>query len=563
MTRIILFTFIISFSLQACVSKKNTIYKSVNPSYFQHYNAVIQRNIGNNSLASNYIYNALKNDQTNPALYYELALLKLNEEKYEEATFLLEQAIKLDSTQNDIYKKLLLNIYDKTNNSEKAIAILNSLITKGKTPYIIYQKAYFLIKSNKILEASELLRQELKDSNNPEIKSFLVELYLQTNNLDSAIFLLNQLEKEFPDNINPLIKLGVIHTMRGEDSLSFEKYQKAIFINPNEPRALYGVIINSIDKDDKLARSLLNEYVNNNYIEEEIKLYSIFDITTRENFTKRNRIFLDSLLHDLSTRNEHNLNFNKLLFQRNIQQNNLKEALIINNRILAIDSFNIEFYLSKIQIEFSLEKHTEVISSATKALAIFPSKGNFYLYKAFSEEKIFSRKKSISTLEIGLGFISDSKEKSDLLGTLADYYYSEGNKKKAFSLYEDAIQHNPLNYHSLNNYSYYLSLEKEQLTKALRMINIVVNDNPSNSTYLDTKGWILFKMGNYTEARDFLRLAIINGGNASPVILEHYGDALYKTGNKESAYIYWLKAKEAGGNSEILLKKVNTMTYVE
>ncbi len=563
MTRLIIFTLIIAFSLQACVSKKNTIYKSVNPSYFQHYNAVIQRNIGNYSLASSFIYNALKNDQTNPALYYELALLKLNEEKYEEATFLLEQAIKLDSTQNDIYKKLLLNIYDKTNNGEKAIAILNSLITKGKTPYIIYQKAYFLIKGNKILEASELLKQELKDSNNPEIKSFLVELYLQTNNLDSAIFLLNQLEKQFPDNINPLIKLGVIHTMRGEDSLSFEKYQKAIFINHNEPRALYGLIINSIDKDDKLARSLLNEYVNNNYIEEEIKLYAIFDILQRENFTKRNRLFLDSLLHDLSTKNVYNLNFNKLLFQRNIQHNNLKEALIINNRILAIDSLNLEFYLSKIQIEFSLEKHTEVISSATKALAIFPSKGNFYLYKAFSEEKIFSRKKSISTLEIGLSFISDSKEKSDLLGTLADYYYSEGNKKKAFSSYEDAIQHNPLNYHSLNNYSYYLSLEKEQLTKALRMINIVVNDNPNNSTYLDTKGWILFKMGKYTEARDFLRLAIINGGNTSPVILEHYGDALYKTGNKESAYIYWLKAKEAGGNSEILLKKVNSMTYVE
>ncbi len=563
MTRLILFTFIIACSLQACVSKRSTIYKSVNPSYFQHYNAVIKRNIGNYSLASNYIYNALKNDPKNPALYYELALLKLNEEKYDESIFLLEQSMKLDTTNSDIYNKLLLNIYDITNNGEKAITILNNLIKKEKTPYFVYQKAHFLIKSNNIHEATELLKQEIQDSNNPELKSILVELYLQTNNPDSAISLLNQLEYEFPDNINPLIKLGILHSMRGEDSLSYDKYQKALFINPNEPRALYGVIVNRIENNDSSAKQLLNDYINNSYIEDEIKLYAIFDILSRDAFTKNNKFFIDSLLNVLSNKNLKNLNFNKLLFQRNIQNNNLAEALIYNRRILALDSLNLEFYLSKVHIEFSLEKHFEVISTASKALSIFPDKGDFYLYKAFSEEKYFNRQKSITTLETGLSFITDSNEKSDLLGTLADYYYSEGNKKKAFSLYEDAIRHNPLNYHSLNNYSYYLSLDGDQLSKALNMINVVVNDNPDNSTYLDTKGWVLFKMGKYSEARDILRLAIINGGSKSPVILEHYGDALFKTGNKESAYIYWLKAREAGGNSIILLKKVNSMNYVE
>jgi len=563
MARIILFTFIIAFSLQACVSKKNSIYKSVNPSYFLHYNAVIQRNIGNYLLASSYIYNALKIDKTNPALYYELALLKLNEEKYDEAIFILEQAILLDNTNSIIYQKLLLNIYDITSNNEKAIAILNNLIEKGKTPYIVYQKAHFLIKSKKLREASALLKDEVQASNNPELKSFLIELYLQTNNLDSAILLLNQLEYEFPDNINPLIKLGVLHTMRGEDSLSLEKYQKALFINPNEPRALYGVIVNRIENNDSTAKSLLKEYVNNSYIEEEIKLYAIFDILSRESFTKTNRLFIEALLNDLSNKNISNLNFNKVLFQRSVQNNNLVEALIYNNRILLIDSLNIDFYLSKVQIEFSLEKHAEVITTASRAITFFPEKGSFYLFKAFSEEKIINKQQSINTLEAGLRYISGANEKSDILGTLADYYYSEGKKKKAFLLYEEAIKQNPLNYHSLNNYSYYLSIEKEQLQKALNMINIVVNDNPQNSTYLDTKGWILFKMGKYSEARDILRLAIINSGSSNPIILEHYGDALYKSGNKDSAYIYWLKAREAGGNSLILLKKVNTMNYVE
>ena len=131
-----------------------------------------------------------------------------------------------------------------------------------------------------------------------------------------------------------------------------------------------------------------------------------------------------------------------------------------------------------------------------------------------------------------------------------------------YKSYQNSLKHNPSNSRVLNNYAYYLALDKKKLIKALEMSTKAVALEPNNSTYIDTRGWILFTLKRYEEARDVLRNAIAKDGSTSAVINEHYGDALYKTGNKERAFIYWDKAKELGGGTEKLDIKINTKTYV-
>ncbi len=45
-------------------------------------------------------------------------------------------------------------------------------------------------------------------------------------------------------------------------------------------------------------------------------------------------------------------------------------------------------------------------------------------------------------------------------------------------------------------------------------------------------------------------------------VLEHYGDVLYMTDDKENAVIYWQKAKEKGSESKTLDKKIETKTFI-
>lgn len=89
-----------------------------------------------------------------------------------------------------------------------------------------------------------------------------------------------------------------------------------------------------------------------------------------------------------------------------------------------------------------------------------------------------------------------------------------------------------------------------------------VDLDPNNSTFIDTKGWVLFKLERYEEARDVLRNAIAKSANPSADINEHYGDALFMTGNKQNAYIYWKKAQQLNGGTPKLNEKIRTQQYV-
>jgi tetratricopeptide (TPR) repeat protein len=139
--------------------------------------------------------------------------------------------------------------------------------------------------------------------------------------------------------------------------------------------------------------------------------------------------------------------------------------------------------------------------------------------------------------------------RSLMLGSIGDMYYardSVGNAPKAYAFYEKALRYNPDNVHVLNNYAYFLSLEERDLERALAMSARVQELEPGNPTFVDTHGWILYKLGRYEEAKTALRQAVAFDAGASTELLIHYGDILYELKEYFMASIYWKKALEKG-----------------
>jgi hypothetical protein len=56
--------------------------------------------------------------------------------------------------------------------------------------------------------------------------------------------------------------------------------------------------------------------------------------------------------------------------------------------------------------------------------------------------------------------------------------------------------------------------------------------------------------------KKWLLKALLNGSARSPVVVEHYGDILYKLGDVENAVLQWKKSKDLGGDSELLYQKI-------
>ena len=121
---------------------------------------------------------------------------------------------------------------------------------------------------------------------------------------------------------------------------------------------------------------------------------------------------------------------------------------------------------------------------------------------------------------------------------LGDCYYTIGSNKKAYQAYENALRLDPDYLPVLNNYAYYLSLEKKKLKKAAAMSLKTVEKEPDNATYLDTYGWILHLQKKDEQAKPYFKHAMIYGGKESDVILEHYAAVLEALGDKETAKYY-------------------------
>jgi tetratricopeptide (TPR) repeat protein len=129
---------------------------------------------------------------------------------------------------------------------------------------------------------------------------------------------------------------------------------------------------------------------------------------------------------------------------------------------------------------------------------------------------------------------------------------------KSDSLYVSAIQRAPDNALLLNNYSYSLAQRDMELPKALEMVTRALDIDPENGAYLDTKGWIYYKLGDYPRALEFIQKAL-DSREESAEVLEHLGDVYLKLGQPDQAKIYWQKALEKDPDNSNLAQKIQSL----
>jgi tetratricopeptide (TPR) repeat protein len=206
----------------------------------------------------------------------------------------------------------------------------------------------------------------------------------------------------------------------------------------------------------------------------------------------------------------------------------------------------------------------EAIKDVNNALSIFPNQAwlNYLAGVAYAQKKDYNKALSyvsnVPSLET-----QDKVLLSQTYSLMGDCYHSMKDFKKSDEAYDKSIGYNPDNVYTLNNYAYYLSLRGEGLERAAQMSKHANDLEPGNSSFEDTYAWILFKQKNYAEAKVWIEKAIANNKNKSAIATEHYGDILFYLGKVDDAVDNWKKAKQLGGASPELDRKINEKKYVE
>ena len=237
--------------------------------------------------------------------------------------------------------------------------------------------------------------------------------------------------------------------------------------------------------------------------------------------------------------------------------NKLEEAKKQYKEVLQSDSTKIEVWLQILFICSERNNYNEMVFVSEKALDYFPSHPIIYYFNAISNKQLKEYEKSLQTFKEGLDFIIDDSDLlSEFYSSMADIYNQLKQYSFSDSLYEKVLRINPKNTIVLNNYSYYLSLRKEKLELAKKMSKLCNELEKNNPTYEDTYAWILYQKGETENAYKWIKKAIENGGGESAVIVEHYGDILYKMGRKEDALKKWIEAEKIGDGSDLLKQKI-------
>ena len=82
------------------------------------------------------------------------------------------------------------------------------------------------------------------------------------------------------------------------------------------------------------------------------------------------------------------------------------------------------------------------------------------------------------------------------------------------------------------------------------------NQLKSNDPYIiDSLGWALFKLKRFEESKEYLQLAL-RLMPADPIVNDHYGDVLWKNGNKLQARYYWTNVLQLESTEKDLKDKV-------
>lgn len=545
------------------ISRTIEIKSTVNPFLF-YYEGVISRIYGNFPEAIESLKKSISADSTNSAPYYELALCYLHLNQDQKSIENLERAIALEPT-NEHYLKLIVSLYIKNNLIEQALRAQKVLVSIDSISVTNQLQLGLLYSQLSKFDSAIHVFNSLSHHQGfiPKVSESLARIYYEKDSLHQALTQVSQLVEKIPDNPFYLLFLSDIQFNLGYDSIGFTNLYRALDLG-TDLNFTYLELYKRYMEQGNIPKgiSMLERIIVNDNVEVSDKVLLFYQLVQGTQNNNSFRSHVDTLMFSLLNEHSNDTIVNDFAFEYYFRNQNFNAARVVLNNLIKLEPNSVKRWQILISMEFSVNNYANAAILSLRAIERFPNHYIFYVYASHSYQSLDIYGEAFSILYRGYRNVKTRTEKSEILGSLGDLYYNQNNKQLAFKSYRKSIRYNNLNARILNNYSYYLSLEKMNLDKALEMSTKAVNLEPSNSTYIDTKGWVLFQMGRYEEARDVLRSAVSKNGSSNPVILEHYADALYKTGNKDSAYIYWLKAREAGKGSEHLEEKIKLKRYV-
>ncbi len=485
--------------------------------------------------------------------YLKIGQIYLREKEPEKAAEYLRKGIETAGASDDYYF-YLAQAYQQSGKNKEALDAALRAVQLNPAPNNTEFLENLLSESGRTKEAVDIYRRVLEmDADNLEIKKRLGGALLSSGQFEEGSKILEEVYKAEPEDLPTVIQLARSYLGMQEYQKSADLLQSALKLDPSNTGTQYYLA------------------------------YTYAEMGETEKAMAGFRKLLSSTYKANGKYSPHEFE-QRLLFQRHLaflyQENGEAEKAVEEFRSLLSAQDNAENYRSLANALRVIQKKEEALSLLDKGIQKYPQDKYLVLFKAQLLGEMGEHQKGEALLRSALEKAPDDTE---LYITLSQVYVEskqyrkaedlvlsalkkfsqdpillfqlgviyERNKKfsKAEEIFLQIIKGNPKHASALNYLGYMWADQGIRLKESLDFIQKAVHLDPNNGAYLDSLGWVHFRLNNLTEAEKFLLDAARRVRN-DPTIHDHLGDLYFRLGRYNQAEESWRQSLSCSTQEE-------------
>ncbi|MCG3148498.1 MAG: Beta-barrel assembly-enhancing protease [Verrucomicrobiae bacterium] len=517
-----------------------------------------------------------EDDRARALAHYATAIAHAANNDLPSAMIEYRAAFELDPA-NSTLAMWLAEVYRSRQDLTNAFAVLDTAIKNAPSAAEPWLAKGLIHRGNDDLPAAiTSLRQAQKlEPMHIGVIRALTETYLAIPDTNSVVILLDQAFRQKSTEASYWIVLGDLHTtvLRQSPSLAGrldrtrarQCYDHAKKLSPHDPEILARLGDSAMDANDFKAAAeaygkLLEIRPNVPNLRE--RLAAIYLRTGQGDKAIE-------LYKELIKREPLRFEFYNVLGELEEDAKRLEAALGYYEQSLKLNPDQSELYLATAELQRRLKQPTAVTETLATWKKKFPTDWRIPYFTTF----LATEKKDYAQALAGFADAATlAREAPQEVNLGAQFYFGygaayerTGDLDNAAAMFRKALELNP-QFAGAHNYLGYMWADKGlHLTEALTHIQKAVELDPDNGAYLDSLGWVKFKLGRVEEALPHLQRAIElleNDKDRPPedrledaVVYDHLAEVQLRLGRIADAIQTWKRALALDpGNKEIAAK---------
>ncbi len=476
-----------------------------------------------------------------------------------EAMAAYKKALVLDADNEDAMTGLA-TVYADLGDNKAAADLLRKVADKDPNPRSLTTLAGVYEQLKDYSLAAEMLRRALdQQPGNTELKMALAEDLTFSDQLDDALKLYQEAAADDPKDIKAELRISQIYRQKRDFAKAREAADKAKEIDPNDLEVQYNDVT-LLESEGKLPDAIKT-------------LKGIIDATAKKTYSQSEKGSRGQLLENLGDLERRGEQYSAALdaFRQaaDVDPENAgrAEAEIIETYRESKDYPKAEAEADSGVKKFpkdrlvSDERATVLADMAKTDAAVAEArrlgsgKSDFQtdmkLADIYEQAKNFSEVGKV--LDSAESLAQTSKDKQDLAFHRGAMYERMKNYPAAEAEFKKVLDLDPDNDAALNYLGYMLADRNIRLDEARDMITKAVSHEPDSGAYLDSLGWVYFRLNKLPEAEDKLREAL-RYMSRDPTVHDHLAEVYFHEGKIREAIAQWqssLREYQAGPPSDM------------